>query len=174
MIPKLSSVSQKLIFCSLPFVGPQSYFAKRKFKSLFEKFFPHLDVKIILKTNLTIQNFFKFKDEIPLPLVSSVIYKYNCRQCSATYIGETKKQMKVRISQHRTRSFRNNNLLPSLKPTRITDHFFETGHPIDENCFKILSKCQNYDLHILESLFIDHHKPSLNNYDSSVDLFITK
>ena len=82
--------------------------------------------------------------------------------------------MKVRMSQHRTRSFRNNNLLPSLKPTRITDHFLETGHAIHDDNFKILNKCQNYDLQLLESLFINKLKPTLNNYESSIDLYIAK
>ena len=70
------------------------------------------------------------------------------------------------------RSFRNNNLLPSLKPTQITDHFFETGHPIDKYSFKVIGKCGNFDLPLLELLHINHLKPSLNNYDSSVDLWV--
>ena len=43
---------------------------------------------------------FKFKDRLPHLLMSSVIYQYSCRQCSSSYVGQTVKQFKVRISQH--------------------------------------------------------------------------
>ena len=52
----------------------------------------------VFPPSLTIQNFLSFKDKLPISLVSSVIYKYSCGQCSATYIGETRKQLKVSVT----------------------------------------------------------------------------
>ena len=91
---------KKKLFIKLPFLGPQTYIAKRKLSALNTKFYPHVSIRFIITPSLTIQNFFSFKDKLPISLVSSVIYQYSCGQCSATYIGETRKQLKVRVSQY--------------------------------------------------------------------------
>ena len=64
-------------------------------------------------------NYFKFKDTLPLSLVSSVISQYSCEQCSSTYIGLTRKQMKVRISNHKNISFRTGASLNTPENSKI-------------------------------------------------------
>ena len=119
--------------------------------------------------SLTIQNFFSFKDKLLISLVSSVIYQYSCGQCSATYIGETRKQLKVKGI-----SFRTGNMLNSVEKSKILDHSLNSGHCTSKNNFKILDSCQPFDLRILESLYIHKIKPSLNDNASSVELYILK
>ena len=65
---------------------------KRRLKSVIEHFYPQVNARTIFQSSNSIENFFKFKDRVPLSLASSVVYQYTCRQCSATYIGESKKQ----------------------------------------------------------------------------------
>ena len=72
-------------------------------------------------------------------------YQYTCRQCSATYIGETKKQLRVRISQHKGISFRTNRPLSSFDSSKIYDHAFDSNHPISDDSFKILSNSTVFD-----------------------------
>ena len=147
---------------------------KRRLKSIIEHFYPQVNARIIFQSSNSIQNFFKLKDRIPLSLASSVVYQYTCRQCSATYIGETKKQLKVRISQHKGISFRTNRPLSSFDSSKIYDHAFDSNHPISDDSFKILSNSNVFDLKVLESLYIHKLQPNLNDYNSSFDLHIVK
>ena len=91
-----ATVPKKPINIKLPFLGPQTYIAKQKLSAHITKFYPHVSIRFIITPSLTIQNF-SFKDKLSISLVSSVIYQYSCGRCSATYIGETRKQLKVRL-----------------------------------------------------------------------------
>ena len=133
-----------------------------------------MSIRFIITPSLTIQKFLSFKDKLPISLVSSVIYKYSCGQCFATYICETRKRLKVRVSQHKGISFRTGNMLNSVEKSEILDHFLDSGHFTNENNFKILDSCQPFDLRILESIYIHKIKPSLNDHSSSVELSILK
>ena len=93
-------------------------------------------------------------------------------QCSSSYIGQTVKQLKVRISQHKGRCFRTNNLLTCPENSKIWEHYLNSGHSIHDHNFKILDKPHNFDLRILESLWIHKLKPSLNDRSSSTELSI--
>ena len=52
------------------------------------------------------------------------------------------------------------------------NHSLATNHPITIENFKILASCDRFDLRLLESLFIQKLKPSLNDQHSSTDLLI--
>ena len=107
-------------------------------------------------------------------MISCVVYKYSCRQCPATYIGETRKSMKVRISQHRGISFRTDRPLGDPGNSKIFEHSLSLGHPIHPENFKILDSGSEFDLRILESIHISDQNPSLNNRFSSYDLAILR
>ena len=172
--PPVITVPKRDVFLKIPFLGIQSFRMKRRLKSVIEHFYPQVNARIIFQSSNSIQNFFKFKDRIPLSLASSVVYQYTCRQCSATYIGETKKQLKVRISQHKGISFRTNRPLSSFDSSKIYEHAFDNNHPISDDLFKILSNSNVFDLKFLESLYIHKLQPNLNDYNSSFDLHIVK
>ena len=82
------------------------------------------------------------------------------------------KQLKVRISQHKGRSFRTNNLLTCPENSKILDYSLNFGHSIHDYNFKILDNPHNFDMCILESLWIHKLKPSLNDRSSSTELSI--
>ena len=54
----------------------------------------------------------------------------------------------------------------------IVVHSFEENHPIYEDDFKIIARCPEKHLRILESIFIHDFKPCLNDQQSSYDLNI--
>ena len=64
---------------------------------------------------------FPSKDKIPYLCCSCVIYKYQCDQCSSSYIGETQKQLKYRIFQHKGVSCRTCNRLTCPPNSNILD-----------------------------------------------------
>jgi hypothetical protein len=169
--PNDLTVDHKKLYVSLPYFGLDSYKIKKRINSLIREFYPKISPRVILRTNLTLASKFKFKDTLPPTLVSSVIYKYQCGQCTASYIGETRKQLKVRMCQHKGISFRTGNMVASTN-SKIFDHFLEYSHSIKDNNFKIISKCPSNDLKILESILIHKSKPTLNEHGSSADLFI--
>ena len=104
--------------------------------------------------------------------MSSVVYLYSCGQCTSSYVGQTSKQLKVRVSQHKGCSFRTNNPLSYPEKSNILNHSLAANHPITIENFKILASCDRFDLRLLESLFIHKLKPSLNDQHSSTDLLI--
>ena len=85
---------------------------------------------------------------------------------------KTVKQLKVRISQHKGRSFRTNDLLTCPENSKILEHSWNFGHSIHDYNFEILDNPHNFDLRILESLWIRKLKPSLNDRSSSTELSI--
>lgn len=173
--PLETTVPRKQLYFNLPYLGNQSNIIKRKLKELVRKFYPQLNLIVHFKTTNTIKNYFPYKDKIPSSIVSNVIYKYQCRECSASYIGETQKQLKVRVSQHKGISFRNpSTILSTQENSSILNHNLETNHEILTENFEILSKSTKFDLRILESIFIHDLKPTLNNLTSSFNLAILK
>ena len=170
--PLVPSVPKKDVFICLPYLGNQSFIVRKKLMSLVRRFYPHVNLKCIFRNSFTIGSLFSFKDRLPLMLRTSVIYQYSCGQCSSSYIGQTVKQLKVRISQHKSRSFRTNNLLTCPENSKILEHSLNFGHSIHDNNFKILDNPHNFDLRILESLWIHKLKPSLNDRSSSTELSI--
>ena len=113
---------------------------------------------------------FRFKDN---HLLSSVVYEYNnCGQCASSYIGQTRKQLQIRMSQHKGRSFRTGQLLASPEFSNIRNHDFESDHPILDDNFKILDTCDSFDLRLLESIYIHKKKPYLSDQNCSTELSI--
>jgi hypothetical protein len=47
-----------------------------------------------------LSNFFPFKDRIPCELRSHVVYLYKCQCCGALYVGQTRRHIHTRISEH--------------------------------------------------------------------------
>ncbi|EFN60978.1 hypothetical protein EAG_13289, partial [Camponotus floridanus] len=42
------------------------------------------------------------KDQLPRENLSNVVYKIPCNDCTATYVGQTGRQLKTRIKEHRS------------------------------------------------------------------------
>ena len=131
----------------------------------------HVTFTCFFYNSCSIERFFKFKDAVPDLLSSSVVYRFACAQCSATYIGETSRHLYSRIAEHQGRSPRTGQLLKNVN-SNVFKHFLDTGHDINTNNFEILTSAPNGNLKILESVFIEKLKPSLNLTVSSTPLTI--
>ena len=84
----------------LPYLGRISLQIRSKLNKVFKEFMPYCNLRIVYNSNCRLKTFFRFKDSIPNLLRSSVVYKYQCSGCNATYYGKTKRHLKVRISEH--------------------------------------------------------------------------
>jgi len=57
------------------------------------------------------------KDKEQLSSNNNVVYKVSCKNCDASYVGQTKKQLKTRLKEHR-----NNIKLDQSKHSVISEH----------------------------------------------------
>ena len=170
-LSKSFDVPPKPIYFESSYFGSPMNLMQRKLKHLFKTFFPHLKLIFISRSQCTIGSYFRFKDKLPISFASSVIYKYSCSHCPATYIGETRKQFEVRICQHKGLSFRTGKPLSEIN-SKIYDHFFEHSHQINSDNFSILSHSKQHETKILESIFLHSERPTLNDRNSSYQLCI--
>ena len=166
--PKIT-VNKAVVYFPIVFTGKHSFSLKNKLTRLLREFYPQLAVRVIFKPTHTIGNLFKFKDVVPVELQSSVVYKYQCC-CNATYIGMTKRQLSVRISEHCGRSLRTNR--PIAKPpfSAIRNHSETCDHPLLKTSFSVLaSRTNDMELSTVETLYIIKEKPSLCSHERSAD-----
>ena len=144
---------------------------KKEILELLGRFYPQVEPNLIFANNNTIGNMFRFKDRVPLLLSSNIVYKYVCPQCSEAYVGETSRQLRTRVAEHKGVSPRTGLRSCSVR-SNIFNHFEETGHFVKDDGFSILFSNCNSSLKLLESIFIHIVKPSLNGSQYSTPLNI--
>lgn len=69
------------------------------------------------------------------------MWSTNCRakDCDASYVGQTKRQLKTRVKEHKS-----NTKLDSNKPFVISEHIISFNHSIDWENVEILDIEHNY------------------------------
>jgi len=64
---------------------------------------------------------------------NNVVYKIQCKDCEATYVGQTKRQLKTRLKEHKT-----NIKLDQSKHSVISEHIIKYNHSFDWENTKIM------------------------------------
>jgi len=169
-----TSVAKDKLYCTLPYFGPQSIKLKKELTKSLSKLFPATDFHFVLCNSFKIGSVFRFKDSVPPCARFSVVYKFGCAQCCASYVGSTLRSLKARVSQHMGVSFRTGKYLSRPDQSVIRDHINEcNGSHFTIDDFKILDNVQGCtDLRILESIYIHKLKPTLNDHRSAHPLYI--
>lgn len=72
------------------------------------------------------------KDIIDTFSKNNVVYHIPCKNCESTYIGQTKRPLKVRLKEHQADIKKDNNLFV------ISRHIIDYNHDIDWDNTKIL------------------------------------
>ena len=147
---------------------------KKELVSELSKLYTYVDFRIVFKNPLKIGSLFSFKDTLPESMRSCLVYKFTCPKCNfGTYVGCTKRLLKVRIDSHKGVSHRTGCGLSNKENSAIRSHTDRCRHNILYTDFKILSQSANqYSLPFLESLYIKLLAPNLNNQTTSVPLHI--
>ena len=112
----------------------------------------------------------RFKDQTPVDLLSNIVYLFNCSLCEAIHVGKTTHHLHTRIADHKDVSFRTHRVLSQPPNSRIRDHAEETKHEIVFNDFRALSRCNEIDTKITESVLVHQMRPPLDNHKASVPL----
>ena len=85
---------------------------------------------------------------------SNVIYKLSCNDCDATYVGQTKRQLRTRVNEHR-----NNIKLNSDRHSVISEHITKEMHTFNWENTRILDYERNYHKRLIsEMLHIKEQK----------------
>ena len=159
----IQTVEKKRLYVSFPYYGYVSERLRTEIKDVVNKYYPHIDLKLIFTNKLSVGSLFRYKESLPAPLCSGVIYTYKCALCNECYTGSTSRQLQCRIAEHMGRSVRTNLPLSKNPISAIYDHSFKSGHSISKENFKIIDRHSNVNqLRVLESLHILREKPSLN------------
>lgn len=95
----------------------------------------------------------------------NVVYRVSCCDCDATYVGQTKKQLKTRVKEHR------NDIKRSSSPSIISRHRFELNHNFDWNGIEIIDGERSYCKRLTsEMLLIKRQKHGLNKQSDTESL----
>jgi len=77
----------------------------------------------------------RHKDSVSNMLQMNGVYNLSCKDCSATYVGQTCRILKTWISEHRNHIYRN-----TTTHWVITEHRLNFSHDFDWNNVEILDK----------------------------------
>lgn len=106
-----------------------------------------------------LSNFIKVhKDRNKLECNCNVIYKIYCKDCDASYVGQTKRKLSTRLKEHRT-----NIKLDASKHSVVTDHILQNNHTFDWEKVRILDIESNFNRRIIsEMINIKEQKNGIN------------
>ena len=169
--PSVYDVPKLRKYLVLPYFGEQSSKLRKELTEFLTTVYPYFNPIFVLRNTFNIGSFFRFKDKIPKPCNSGVIYKYCCSSCGESYIGSTHVRLTTRVCQHKGISDRTGSMLLNPKPSSVREHAEGCGTGFSISDFNILRKSSvELDLRLLESLYIFKCKPSLNAKNSALPL----
>ena len=165
------TVPKDVIYFPIVYTGASSFSLRNNISKLIREFYPQVAIRVIFKSTNTIGKMYKFKDKIPIDLQSSLVYKYSCDSCKASYIGKTKRHLRSRIAEHLGRSARTNARISNPPFSAIREHSLTYDHRISIENFSVLAKSSwDQDLAIMESLFTHTERPTIGTHESSSQL----
>ena len=158
----------------LPFFGDQSAMMQKDVMSLLSKFYPYLNAKIVLRNPFSVGKLFRYKDRLPLPVHSGVVYKYCCASCQASYVGSTYQRLFTRVAQHQGKSHRTGQMMSCPPSSSVRDHALSCSASLSIEDFEIVDRNSSFpNLRILESLYIHRLRPQINDTSSAYPLNLT-
>ena len=86
-----------IIYVIFPFGQLSCNKVKRLIRNIVFKNKCMFDLKFVFVNNFTIGSLFKFKDCLSLDMKSHVVYRLDCVNCSAGYIGVTTRLLPARV-----------------------------------------------------------------------------
>jgi len=98
------------------------------------------------------------KDRLMLECNKNVVYKFSCKNCDSTYVGQTKRKLNTRLTEHK-----NDIKKETGKFSVVTEHRLEKDHDFDWDNPKILDKEKFYFKRLIsEMINIKSQKKALN------------
>ena len=140
MAPKKADYKTPLILY-LPFLGHYSLQIKTRLIRLVKQCYPTLKLEVFFTPPKRISSLFRFKDKLPSLICPSVVYRFKCPGCHASYYGKTARNLVVRCREHLGINKAGQRIKSS--PSAIGDHISKSGHDASLENFKIISRTDN-------------------------------
>jgi len=108
------------------------------------------------------------KDNLDPMSNPGVVYKISCQDCNASYVGQTKRQLRTRIKKHVSDINKKNG-----SPSVISEHRLKFNHEFEWDNIKIMDNEQSYQKRLISEMV--HIKKQQNglNKQSDTDLLPT-
>ena len=152
----------------MPFYGHISYDFRKLILNTLRTNFPAVDFRITFTNDFKLSSFFNYKDRVPSPLCSNIVYKFTCPSCQARYLGCSSRSFRIRVFEHLGKSYRSGKFLQKMAFSAIRDHSHERDHPFSESDFEIVARFSNQREALLgEKLLIKKDNPDINVANSS-------
>lgn len=137
------------------------------FYKLFNKFFKDTDINLAFFSLNKLHNIIKaHKDITPGCDNMNIVYKINCNNCDASYVGQTKRHMKTRIKEHQKNFFK-----VAADQSVITKHRLEYNHEFNWEDVETLDKEPFYTKRLIsEMIYIKRQKNSINLHTDTENL----
>ena len=165
--------TQNTCYISLPFTWKHCIRIRNGLRTLYRKYHPNISLRIIFTIPRCISSFFTNRDFLSTLHRSSLVYKYKCGSCNASYIGETSRHLQTRVDEHHGISSHVGNPIYSYLHSSIRYYCHQTGHAFSSDSFTIITIARtNYELTTKESILIRHHLPTLDTNLSSCFLHL--
>ena len=104
---------------------------------------------------------------------SLLCYKFQCSSSNATYYGKTKRNFKVRVSEHIGVPARAGKNIKSTKNPAVLDHMLVCNSIVSFDEFSVLANGTNdFRIKLQESLLIHRDGPQLNKTSESAPLML--
>ena len=130
---KVHTFSKKVIYFCLPFTCHHGLQIRSQLQKFLSSAYPHVSLRVVFRPSFRFSNFFPFKDKIPCELRSE------CQCCGALYVGQTRRHIHTRISEHMGVSPLTGKKRYVSTMSGILAHIHTTKHQISPSDFKILS-----------------------------------
>src|SRR5436190_52460 len=105
------------------------------------------------------------KDRLSNKDKMDVVYKINCRDCDASYVGQTGRKLSTRLAEHRNHINRNTSQSSVITDHRLSNHEFDWDEVVVLDNEKVLGKRL-----ISEMIFIHRQSNSLNKQQDTENL----
>jgi len=148
-----------LTYCSIPFLNSYS----KKLSQILSKF----NIKTAFHCNNKLNKLINTgKDDLLPTQHMNSVYRIDCSGCNASYIGQTKRQLKTRIKEHKQDLFKKTGTF-----SVVSEHRMKYGHDFDWEEVKVLDIENNYYKRIIsEMIHIKRHNNNINK-QTDTDLF---
>ncbi|CAH8541549.1 unnamed protein product [Schistosoma rodhaini] len=130
------------------------------------------NIRVFFRTNNTLKSkLVRIKDPIHKEEQQNCVYEIKCRDCNATYVGETSRQLNVRVKEHKQclkHIPKSSDDVRKLEnKSAIALHSLESGHTIDFDGTRILQKAFNSykERQTAEALYIWANPNNINRRD---------
>ena len=101
-LPPVAGPDKNRIVFTLPYAGALSLSLDRRLKRLYSSVAPAIDLRCIFVSSNRLSRLSKLKARFDTKTLSNVVYRVQCKNCEAFYVGQTTRRLGQRLSEHQT------------------------------------------------------------------------